>query len=114
MAECVAEILEDAFDEWEKVKLARVFEDESGVAEFSAGRGLGFGGAEAELMFEIGAHSQMGLNFFRDVGVHPGAPEQSAPNAFHTYLRMRATPFETLSQLVSASSRRWRPVAVSL
>ena len=70
--------------------------------------------AEAGLAFEIGAHGEMGLDLFGDFGVHARAPEQSAPDPFHTNLKTRVTPFDTLSQFDSASSRRWRPEAVSL
>jgi hypothetical protein len=63
-------------------------------------------GAEAGLAFEIGTERQVGLERLGDFGTHARAPELSAPEPFHTYLRIRATPLETLSQLVSASSRR--------
>ncbi len=106
--------MKDAFEEGDEVELAGVFEDERRVAELSAGGGLGVGGAEAGLAFEIGAHGEMGLNLFGDFGVHSRTPEQSEPKPFHTYLRTRVTPLETLSQFDSASSKRWRPAAVSL
>ena len=63
------------------MELAGVFEDERGVAEFSAGGGVGFGGGEAGLAFEIGAHGEMGLDLFGDLGVDARAPEQSVPEA---------------------------------
>ena len=84
------------------------------LPNFLRAAGLGFARAKAGLAFEIGAHGEMGLDLFRDFGVDARAPEQSVPEAFHTNLRTRVTPLETLSQLDSASSRRWRPAAVSL
>jgi hypothetical protein len=73
------------------------------------------GGMEsANATIETGAHGEMRLDLFSDVGVHAGTLEQCLPEAFHTNLRTRVTPLETLSQLDSASSRRCRPAAVSL
>jgi hypothetical protein len=102
----VAEILQDAFQERDEMELTGIFEDQRRVAELPAGPGLGFAVGEAGLASKIGAHGQMRLDLFRYFGVHARAPEQSAPNEFHTNLRTRVTPLETLSQLDSASSKR--------
>ena len=95
-----------AFEERDEMELTGIFEDQRRVAELSAGPSLSFAGAEAGLASEMGAHGEMRLDLFRYFGVHARAPEQSAPDAFHTNLRTRVTPLETLSQLDSASSKR--------